>query len=198
MEAVHLHIAALPSLAAREELLSEAERAQLRAMCFGARRRNEWVRGRLAMRRALLSRFGEEATCMSLLTEPDGAPRLEGRADCAVSLSHDGDYFAAAIANRRGMRVAVDICLREHEARLRAIFSRLTVRGASVDVVAGWTALECFLKLRRMGVAALLDTALTLTMWGDGIEVSALGSTASFSLLRHPRFVLAWGGEEAA
>src|ERR1051325_3642106 len=197
MAAVHLHIASLPSLAAREELLTEAERAQLAALGFGQRRRNEWVRGRLAMRRALVSRFGEAATCMSLLTEPDGAPRLEGKSDCAVSLSHDGDYFAAAIADKAGMRVAVDICLREHEARLQRIFTRLTVRGASVDVVAGWAALECFLKLRRLGVTALLDTALTLGMRSDGVEVSALGSTASFSLFRHPRFVLAWGGEAA-
>lgn len=149
------------------------------------------------MRRALVSRFGEAATGLSLLTEPDGAPRLEGKADCAVSLSHDGDYFAAAIADKRGMRVAVDICLREHEARLQTIFSRLAVRAASVDVVAGWAALECFLKLRRLGVAALLDTALTLGMCADGIEVSALGSTVSLSLLSRPRFVVAWGGEAA-
>jgi len=197
MEAVHIHIATLPALAAREELLTEAERAQVATLGFGQRRRNEWVRGRLAMRRALVSRFGEAATGLSLLSEPDGAPRLEGKEDCAVSLSHDGDYFAAAIAEKCGLRVAVDICLREHEPRLQAIFSRLSVRRTSVDVVTGWAALECFLKLRRLGVAALLDTALTLAISSDGVEVSALGSTVSFSLLRQPRFVVAWGGEAA-
>lgn len=197
MEALYLHIATLPVLAAREELLTKAESAQLRALGFGQRRRSEWVRGRLAMRRALVSRFGEAATGMSLLSEPDGAPRLEGKADCAVSISHDGDYFAAAIADKSGMRVAVDICLLEHEARLQTIFSRLTVRGACVDVVAAWAALECFLKLKRLGVAALLDTALTLAMSSDGVEVSAPGSIAFFSLFRHPRFVLACGGEAA-
>jgi hypothetical protein len=197
MEAVHLHIHALPALAAREELLSEAERAQLAALSLGQRRRNEWIRGRLAMRRALISRFGETATRLSLLTEPDGAPRLEGKADCAVSLSHDGDYFAAAIADRAGMRVGVDLCLQQHEARLQRIFARLAVRAANVDVIAGWAALECFLKLRRLGVAALLDTALTLMTSADGVEVSAFGSTISFSLLRHPQFVVAWGAETA-
>jgi hypothetical protein len=198
MGAVHLHIHTLPALAAREELLSEAERAQLATLRFGPRRRNEWIRGRLAMRRAIVSRFGEKAARLSLLSEPDGAPRLEGAADCAVSLSHDGDYFAAAIASRAGMRVAVDLCLRQHEARLQSIFARLAVHAANVDVLAGWAALECFLKLRRLGVAALLDTtALTLAMSEEGVEVSALGSTVSFSLFRHPSFVVAWGGEAA-
>ncbi|HEV7858074.1 MAG TPA: hypothetical protein VGO91_05550 [Pyrinomonadaceae bacterium] len=197
MAPVYLSIHALPALAAREELLSEAERAQVTALGLAGRRRNEWIRGRLAMRRALISRFGEAATGLSLLTEEDGAPRLEGKADCAVSLSHDGDYFAVAIADGAVMRVAVDICLQQHEARLQRIFSRLAVRGVKMDVVAGWTALECFLKLRRLGVAALLDTALTLALSADGVRVSALGSTVSFSLLRHPCFVVAWGGEMA-
>jgi hypothetical protein len=197
MEAVHLHIAALPALAAREELLTEAERAQVAVSGFGQRRRSEWVRGRLAMRRALRSRFGDEATRLSLLSEPDGAPRLEGKADCAVSLSHDGDYFAAAIADRAGMRVAVDLCLRAHEARLRGIFARLAVHAVNVDVVTGWAALECFLKLRRLGVAALLDTAASVTASAGRVKVSALGGTVSFSLLRHPLFVVAWGGEAA-
>ena len=197
MRPVHLSVRALPARAAREELLSEAERAQVAALSLGGRRRDEWVRGRLAARRALTSRYGEAAARLSLLTDDDGAPRLEGGADCAVSLSHDGDYFAVAIADGAAARVAVDICLRLHEERLRRIFSRLTVRGASADVVAGWAALECFLKLRRLGVATLLDNALTLA-WGDErVGVSALGSTASFSLLRRPRFVVAWGGESA-
>jgi hypothetical protein len=166
-------------------------------MGFGQRRRNEWIRGRLAVRRALASRFGEAATRLSLLTDEDGAPRLEGRPDCAVSLSHDGDYFAAAIADRAGVRVGVDLCLRQHEARLQVIFARLAVQAANVDVVAGWAALECFLKLRRLGVTALLDNALALAMTADGVEVSALGSTVSLSLLRRPQFVVAWGGEAA-
>jgi 4'-phosphopantetheinyl transferase N-terminal domain len=197
MEAVHLSIHTLPALAAREELLSEAERAQVATLGLRGRRRNEWIRGRLAARRALISRFGETATHLSLLTEEDGAPRLEGKTDSAVSLSHDGDYFAVAIADRGVRRVAVDICLQQHEARLQRIFSRLDVRGLKLDVVAGWAALECFLKLRRLGVAALLDTALTLALSTDGVRVSALGSTASFSLFRQPQFVVAWGGEPA-
>jgi hypothetical protein len=197
MESVQLSIHALPALAAREELLSEVERAQVAALGLKGRRRNEWIRGRLAMRRALVSKFGEAATRLSLLTEEDGAPRLEGKADCAVSLSHDGDYFATAIADGPIMRVAVDICLRQHEVRLQRIFSRLAVHGVKTDVVAGWAALECFLKLRRLGVAALLDTALTLALSADGVSVSAFGSTVSFSLLRHPQFVVAWGGELA-
>ena len=197
METVRLSIHALPALAAREESLTAAERAQLAALGLGRRRRNEWVRGRMAARRALVSWFGEEAARLSVLTEEDGAPRVEGRPDCQVSLSHDGDYFAVAVAGRAFARVAVDLCLRRHEARLRSIFSRLPVGGATADVVAGWAALECFLKLRRLGVAALLDTALTLSPAADGVSVSARGSTASFALLRHPRFVVAWGGEPA-
>lgn len=197
MERVHLSVRRLPARAAREGLLSEAERAQVAALGWGGRRRNEWVRGRLAARLALVSRFGGAAARLSLLTDGDGAPRLEGGADCAVSLSHDGDLFAVAIADGAAARVAVDICLQRHEDRLRRIFSRLAVRGAKADVVAGWAALECFLKLRRLGVAALLDNALTLATSADRVRVSALGSTASFSLLRNPRFVVAWGGELA-
>src|SRR5256885_6260492 len=99
MDSVHLSIHALPSSAAREELLSARERAQAAALDLRGRRRNEWIRGRVAMRRTLVARFGATAARLSLLSEEDGAPRLEGKTDCAVSLSHDGDYFAVALAD---------------------------------------------------------------------------------------------------
>ncbi|HEV2914408.1 MAG TPA: hypothetical protein VGX92_14115 [Pyrinomonadaceae bacterium] len=198
MAAVHLEIHHLPPAAAREELLSAAERAQLSSMGLGPRRRSEWISGRLAARRALCSRFGEAAaTSLSLLVEPDGAPRLEGKEDYAVSLSHDGDYFAVAIAERAGMRVGVDVCLRKHEARLRRILPRLRLRGAGLDVFAQWAALECFLKVRRLGVAALLDTALTVEADARGAKVSADGCALLLTFLSHPDFVAAWGGELA-
>jgi hypothetical protein len=197
MDSVHLSLHALPAACAREELLSERERAQVAALDLRGRRRNEWIRGRLAARRTLVAKFGAAAARLSLLSEADGAPRLEGRPNCAVSLSHDGDYFAIALADGVATRVAVDICLQQHEERLRRIFARLAVHGVNLDVVAGWAALECFLKLRRLAVTALLNTALTLTLSADQVLVSALGSTFSFSLLRHSQYVVAWGGETA-
>jgi hypothetical protein len=114
-----------------------------------------------------------------------------------VSLSHDGDYFAVAIAHAAAMRVGVDICLREHEARLRRILPRLCLRGAGLDVLAQWAAAECFLKVRRLGVTALLDTALTLERTRDGALVSASGRALPVTLLERAEFVAAWGGELA-
>jgi hypothetical protein len=131
------------------------------------------------------------------MTDHDGAPRIEGMTDLGISLSHDGDYFAAAIAGRSGLRVGVDLCLRRHEAGLRKIFPRLAVHAPKVDVVAAWASLECFLKLRRLGVVDLLDTAFTIAITMDGLTISALGSTVYLSLSRHPQFVVVWGAEAA-
>jgi hypothetical protein len=199
MEAVHLSIYDLNGAeAAREDVLSEAERAEAASLCLGQRRRDEWIRGRTCVRRALVSRFGEDASSTSLLADADGAPRLSGSVDCAVSLSHDGDYFAVAIAERALMRVGVDICLRQHEARLRRILQRLKVCAPGIDVVAQWAAAECFLKLRRLGVAALLDTALTLEQRGETMDVYTEGAKLSLSVSCFPEFVVAWGGEPTA
>ena len=199
MEAVHLSIYDLSGAgAAREDVLSEAERAQAASLCLGRRRSDEWIRGRMSVRRALVSRFGEDASSTSLLVEADGAPRLSGGVDCAVSLSHDGDYFAVAIADQALMRVGVDICLRQHEVRLRRILSRLKVRASGIDVVTQWAAAECFLKVRRLGVAALLDTALTLEQRDETIDVYTDGAKLSLSVSCFPEFVVAWGGEPTA
>jgi phosphopantetheinyl transferase len=198
MQAVALSLYTLPPTIAREELLSAAERAEVARLNFGQRRRNEWIRGRVAARRALLSRFGEAARPLSLLVEPDGAPRIEGASTCALSLSHDGDYFAVAIATQAQWRVGVDICLRAHETRLQRILKRLAVRCHGLDAVAQWAAIECFLKLRRQGVTAVLEMPLVLEPCAGGAEVSALGATMRVSLWRQPGFVVAWGGEFAA
>ena len=196
MDGIDLSIQCLPPRAAREEWLSEAERAHVAALGFGERRRNEWVRGRVAARGKLTAKFGDEvAAGLSLLSDEDGAPRLEGKSDCAISLSHDGDYFAVAISDAALTRVAVDICLPQHQARLHRVFSRLGMSIRKRDLLAAWAGLECFLKLRRMGIATLLDTPVMLTLSDDGIQVSAFGSTVSFALLRHELFVVAWGGE---
>ncbi len=197
MDVVHLHVDILPTTAASQEWLTEAERAQLATLPFGHQRRSEWIRGRLVMRRALISTFGDSAERLSILTDHDGAPRIEGMTDLGISLSHDGDYFAAAIAGRSGLRVGVDLCLRRHEAGLRKIFPRLAVHAPKVDVVAAWASLECFLKLRRLGVVDLLDTAFTIAITMDGLTISALGSTVYLSLSRHPQFVVVWGAEAA-
>jgi hypothetical protein len=197
VDTVHLHVDILPATAVSDEWLTEAERVQLTTLQFCQRRRNEWIRGRQVMRNALISTFGDSAARLSILTDDDGAPRVEGMTDLAISLSHDGDYFAAAIAGRPGLRVGVDLCLRLHERRLRKIFPRLAVHAPNVDVVVAWASLECFLKLRRLGVVDLLDTAFTIAISDNRLTISALGSTVYLSLSRHPQFAVAWGAEAA-
>ncbi len=165
-------------VAAEPALLSATERVALVAI-RGARRRDEWIRGRLAIRRVL----GDPAA--SVVVAPDGAPEVIGRA-CHVSLSHDGDWIAVAIHDAL---VGIDLCVRAHGARVARILAWLGVRG-DVDALAGFAALEAVLKLRRLPIEALRDRPLALATRDRAIVVSGLGDPVTVRLHHAPEYVV--------
>lgn len=144
--------------------LSAAEQTELAVHAFGPRRRREWIRGRLAARRALAQFAGDGAAAASVLVHPDGAPRVTGCPGVALSLSHDGDYIAIALGRGSSLSVGVDLCLHSHRERARQILHRLAVTSGRLDPVVQWAAIETALKLRRMAVTSLLDAHVTLVV----------------------------------
>ena len=186
------------SLDAREERLTRPERLALDRARFGPRRRAEWIAGRVAARRALTGWLGDAARALSIVSAPDGAPTIPERPDLSISLSHDEAWMAVATAHRPA-RVSVDLCDRRHDDRARALLDRLSVdggTGASLSPAAAWAALECTLKLRGLGIAALLDARPTLAPAGAGaVRVSGLGARAVVSFSEAPDFALAWAEE---
>jgi phosphopantetheinyl transferase len=184
--------------APRPALLTRTERAEIERLRYGGRRRDEWIAGRLAARRVLARRLGPGAGDLSVVTDPTGAPRVTGGATpLAISLSHDGGWIAVAVAPGLG-RVAVDVCDRAHARRLPAVLARLRLADGNADACAIWAALECALKLRGVGVTALLGARLAVAPMGvASLRVSGLGATAVCQVCSRPDYALAWA-EEAA
>jgi 4'-phosphopantetheinyl transferase N-terminal domain len=188
-----------PGLDGREDLLTRAERRCLVKARFGARRRTEWVAGRVAIRRALGRLLGDDAGLVSVTCASNGAPRALGRPDLAISLSHDGAWVAVATARRpaRG-RVGIDLCDARHHDRVRRLLDRLSIDaiGAPLSPCATWAALECALKLRGLGIASLLDARLVLSQVAPHTaQISGLGASATVTLAETEQFALAWAEE---
>lgn len=183
---VEVAVMASASIVADPARLSELERVHLAAI-RGERRRDEWIRGRLAIRRFL----GDPAT--SIIVDPDGAPRAVGGTPRSVSLSHDGDWIAVAVAGE-GVRIGVDLCLRQHASRVKRIHAWLGVV-TTLDPVIAWTALEVGLKLRRLSVEALRDRELVVEARGGKICVRGLGADAIVTLRAERDYIVAWATE---
>jgi hypothetical protein len=202
--------------------LSAAEQAVL--VLRDGPRRDEWIRGRLALRQALVAALGPEGSGVSVLVDPDGAPRPEGGPPCAVSLSHDGDWIAVGVIAGAAWRVGVDLCLRSHAARVSRVLGRLSVAAGGIDErseatgggnpagfagrardgvprgidpCAQWAALEATLKLRRLSVMALREHAIEIREAGTELEVRGLGAAATVELHHAPEHVVAWTAERA-
>ena len=158
--------------------LTPAERNVL-ASIRGPRRREEWIRGRLAAHR-LVDR--------EVLVDTDGAPRIE---DGHISLSHDGIWIAVAVAPTP---IGVDLCLRTHGSRIAAVLRWLGVDADDIDPVAQWAALEAVLKLRRLSIEQLRERSLALRVDGDGIVVRGIGDDVHVRVTAEPEFVVALCG----
>jgi phosphopantetheinyl transferase len=193
MPAISVRIEDLASVPADPGLLRSGERTQLRTMRLSPQRQEEWIRGRLAIHRALSARLGRRARAQ-VLTRPDGAPHLVGM-PYTVSLSHDGTWFAVAIAPGRSARVGVDLCHRSHAARLPSIVARLTRPDAHLDALEQWAALECVLKLRGRGITSLLGGRVALRRDGRRVRVGGIGRSTSIHLVEGSECVVAWGVE---
>jgi hypothetical protein len=116
--------------------------------------------------------------------------------DCAVSLSHDDPWFAVALAPSRALRIGVDLCRRVHADRLLPILRRFTRRGVQLDPVVQWAALECTLKMRGLGITALMGSDAELRQEGRRVRVEGIGPSTSVHIMDRPEFVVAWGVEE--
>ena len=184
----------------REDLLTRAERRCLADARFGARRRSEWIAGRVAARRTLFRLLGDDGRSVSVVSASNGAPRALGRPDLSISLSHDGAWVAVATSRRQGQsaRVAIDLCDARHDGRVRRLLDRLSIdrAGTSLSPCAAWAALECALKLRGSGIACLLDARLGLSHVEDGtVESAGLGASATVTVAETESFALAWAEE---
>ena len=186
----------LSSVPADPRLLRVAERRELRALRLRGDRRTEWIRGRVAIRRAVACwLLAPRGVRYQVHAEPNGAPRVVG-VDCAVSLSHDERWFAVALAPGGSLRVGVDVCRRVHADRIVPILRRFTRWGVQLDPVVQWAALECVLKMRGLGVTALVGSEATLRRDGRRVRVRGIGADASLYVIERPDFVVVWGREE--
>jgi hypothetical protein len=165
---------------ARAELRGDLTDAERAVMPRGARAA-EWTAGRLAVHRVL----GEPR---DVLVAGDGAPRVEG---AEVSLSHDGGWVAVAVGDE-GRAVAIDLCAAEHAERVAGVLERLGVAAGSPDACVVWAALECALKLRRLGVWALVDAKLAVDVREGGANVRGIGDEVAVAWRRDPEYVVAW------
>jgi 4'-phosphopantetheinyl transferase EntD len=157
------------------------ERAQQRP-----ERRTEWIAGRSGL--ALLLPAGAH-----VLAAADGAPQVVG-ADWAASVSHEDGWIAVAARPGRG-RIGVDVVPDSAAPAAARALARVRSSGDSGDPAADWAALECAAKLRRVGVAVLLDRPVRLALQRDHIRVDGLGRPARVSIRRLPGAVLALADE---
>jgi hypothetical protein len=195
MPGIRVRIEDLSSVPADHSQLRSGERRQLSAMRVSAQRQEEWIRGRVAIRRAVAARLGRRAPACQVLSRPNGAPHVIG-IPYTVALSHDASWFAVATVPGRTARIGIDLCRRAHAERLPRILARLTRPGIRLDPVVQWAALECVIKLRGMGIAALLGATAALRREGSRIRVEGIGPSTSVHLMERSEFVVAWGVEE--
>ena len=173
-------------IAADADRLSGPE-LEVLATVRGARRRDEWIRGRIAIRSVL----GDH---VSTVVDPDGAPRLVG-STCNISLSHDGDFIVVAVA-AASSRVGVDLCLNDHASRVEQILRWLDVQ-TKLDPIACWAALEAVLKLRRLSIEALRDRVIALCLHGDAIAVGGIGDDSIVRICNAPDYAIGLATELA-
>jgi 4'-phosphopantetheinyl transferase len=123
-------------------------------------RAREFLAGR-ALLRALLAQVLPADADAAVVPDPRGKPWLDGHGDTGISVSHDGDSVAAAVAV--GRPVGVDLqhpdggaesararrCLRGSFAQL----ARLAAAEAAMELAWVWTVQEACVKATGQGIA---------------------------------------------
>lgn len=179
-------------LACDAALLSPAERA---VMPPAGLRRDEWIRGRLALRSALVAALGPAAADIDIVVAPDAGPLLVGGPACAVSLSHDAGWIAVAVAPGSS-RLGIDLCARTHAARVSELLRQLGVT-YDCEAVVAWAALEAVLKLRRWPILELREHALSVVgRDATTVIVHGLGEAAVVALQASDDHVVGWAIEQ--
>jgi hypothetical protein len=144
-----LRIAWAERPAATPERLHAGERAALDRLDLTPARRAEWIAGRLGLAHLL-------PPGTHVAREPDGAPEVVGAA-WVVSIAHEDGRIAVAARPGTG-RVAIDLVPSgAGPAAARALARARVKSDGGCDPAATWAAIECAAKLRRLGVAVLLD-----------------------------------------
>jgi 4'-phosphopantetheinyl transferase len=156
--------------------LSPTERGRLERI-GSARRRAEFLAGRLLLRRLLAATRGGALVDWVLAAPEDGPPLAPADAGVHLALSHSGGWVAGAVSaqpagldieapgrTRDVLALADAVCSTAERARLRALDG--PARDAAFREV--WTLKEAWLKRRGEGVApqrlAAIDT------WAGGTD----------------------------
>lgn len=163
-----------------EGWLGPRERDVLAALAT-ARRRRDWLVGRLAAKRAAAALARAPAERIEVLPAADGAPEvwLDGeRLPLSLSLSHRHGR-GLAVAGPPDVRVGCDI--ERVEPRSETLARRLGLAGADDErVTLAWAAREATAKAQREQVR--LDTRIWPGRWwreGDFVAVVVCGPPAS-------------------
>jgi len=171
------------------QLLSPTEQGRL-ARISSAKRRAEFLAGRLLLRRLLAATLGGEARDWSLTAAEDGPPLVPADAGVCLALSHSGGWVAGAVSTspagldletpgraRDVLALAANVCTPGEQARLCAL------QGAARDAAFRemWTLKEAWLKRRGDGVSPARLAAV-------GTREGGLGAWTWVS----PEVTLAW------
>jgi 4'-phosphopantetheinyl transferase len=172
-------------LTAREEVpadpawLDPREAAVLAGLRM-AKRREDWLLGRWAARRAGAAGLGGEVPGWAVLAAPDGAPEAwigERRAPCSLSISHRAGRAACAVGPPH-LALGCDLELVEPRSdgfvddfltsREGAIVRAAGDRALAANLV--WSAKEAVLKARRTG---LREDTRSVEVSVDGLSAPA-------------------------
>ncbi|MEU3574635.1 4'-phosphopantetheinyl transferase superfamily protein [Kitasatospora sp. NPDC036755] len=132
------------------------------ARALAPRRAEEFLAGRALLRRLLTALLPELATS-PVVREPRGRPVLAAAPGVGISVSHDGDRVAAAVAP--GRRVGVDLQQVPDEVSSRLLRRCLRERAAALapwpagrraaELAWVWTVQEACVKAEGTGLAGL-------------------------------------------
>ena len=164
--------------------LSESELSRLQRLKI-ANRRGQFLSGHWLVRCLLRQHFGKPANACQLIERTNLPPAVLGFDDVQVSISHSGDWIAAAISNAR---IGIDLEQRRARAGLLRFQHLLLAQGEAPDsldldqLLQRWVAKEAWVK-RHHG-SALPEQLAELQLLPADPETAnvQLFSTAAFHL----------------
>ena len=164
--------------------LSESELSRLQRLKI-ANRRGQFLSGHWLVRCLLRQHFAKTANACQLIERTNLPPAVLGFDDVQVSISHSGDWIAAAISNAR---IGIDLEQRRARAGLLRFQHLLLAQGEAPDsldldqLLQRWVAKEAWVK-RHHG-SALPEQLAELQLLPADPETAnvQLFSTAAFHL----------------